>query len=49
MSPFIEYESPLSLMVGKLCTALKFFLMNVKGCGQGHVIKIYSTIRKVLS
>ena len=38
----------LCVIVGKLCAELKFFLMLVKGHGQGHVIKISSPTGKVL-
>ena len=38
----------LCLMVRKLCAKL-VFQMQVKGHNQGHMNKIYGTIRKVLS
>ena len=36
-------------MVSKLCAELKFLQMKVKGQGQGHVLKMYGPIGKVLS
>ena len=35
-------------MVRKLCAKVKVFQMKVKGPGQGHVMKIHGTIRKVI-
>ena len=44
----VKYESPMSNGKKVMCK-VEVFQMYVKGHGQGHVIKIYGTIRKVLS
>ena len=43
-----QYESPMSNGKKVMCR-IKVFQMQVKGHGQGHVIKICGSIRKVLS
>ena len=48
MSPYIEYESPVCYCRKVMCR-VKVFLKEVKGHGQGYVIKISSPTGKVLS
>ena len=43
-----KYESPMSNGKKVMCR-VKVFQIKVKGHGQGHMIKIYSPIEKVLS
>ena len=49
MSPYIECESPVSYGRKVMCRVEVFLNVGQWSHGQGHVIKIYSPIGKVLS